>query len=369
MLTQAAISTQVQEPLISGETYAESQTRYEEKAAKKEAHSEQLVVTGFAVSMNVDKGALLIRAGKETRTLYRGVHGVSAIMLLTQKGNLSIDALNWCQSQEMTVSIIDFDGSLRQYLTCEQAANTKLRRAQYTSDPAKVAYQLLLKKALEQYSLLQSRTITKGKWAGVSDQERACSIFADSLKWLELPGLPRWQDIDYMRTFEGRLSKAYWYCFEGVELKWTKGDAKSLPPHWKKAGTRGSVLSKNHGARHATSPFHALLNYAYAVLESQVRQALVKAGFDLSCGFLHADKIGRDSLVYDLMELYRSQIDAMVLSFVGKTTFRRGDFIPVQDGSVRVSPALAKYVVLSCSIDQAEIDKGANWLKQVVMGN
>lgn len=67
MLTQAAISAQVQEPLISWESYAASQERYEEKAAKKGANADQLVLTGFAVSMSVDKGALLIRTGKETK--------------------------------------------------------------------------------------------------------------------------------------------------------------------------------------------------------------------------------------------------------------------------------------------------------------
>jgi CRISPR/Cas system-associated endonuclease Cas1 len=39
------------------------------------------------------------------------------------------------------------------------------------------------------------------------------------------------------------------------------------------------------------------------VLESQIRQALAARGFDLACGFLHTDKTGRDSLVYDVMEL------------------------------------------------------------------
>jgi CRISPR-associated protein Cas1 len=49
-------------------------------------------------------------------------------------------------------------------------------------------------------------------------------------------------------------------------------------------------------------PANAILNYAYAIPEGQMRQALSGAGFDLACGFLHADRCGRDALVYDLME-------------------------------------------------------------------
>src|SRR5437588_2090593 len=38
---------------------------------------------------------------------------------------------------------------------------------------------------------------------------------------------------------------------------------------------------------------------------------------DLACGFLHADQQYRDSLVYDLMELYRPTVDALVLALLG----------------------------------------------------
>jgi CRISPR/Cas system-associated endonuclease Cas1 len=71
-------------------------------------------------------------------------------------------------------------------------------------------------------------------------------------------------------------------------------------------------LSHNHGARRAVNPVHAALNYCYALLESQCRQALSKQSFDVACGFLHADKLYRDSLVYDLMELYRAKVDSLV---------------------------------------------------------
>jgi hypothetical protein len=40
----------------------------------------------------------------------------------------------------------------------------------------------------------------------------------------------------------------------------------------------------------------------------QCRQALAAQGFDLGCKFLHAYEQHRDSLVYDLMELYRPAV-------------------------------------------------------------
>ncbi len=67
------------------------------------------------------------------------------------------------------------------------------------------------------------------------------------------------------------------------------------------------------------------------------------------------------------MELYRAKVDDKVLRFFATITLKKGDIIPVSDGSVRLNPQLARYVVASCSLPQAEIDKGALWLKSLIL--
>jgi hypothetical protein len=51
---------------------------------------------------------------------------------------------------------------------------------------------------------------------------------------------------------------------------------------------------------------------------------LVAQGFDLGCEFVHADQQHQDSLVYDVMDLYRPAVDALVLA---RTTFTCGDVV------------------------------------------
>jgi CRISPR-associated endonuclease Cas1 len=114
-------------------------------------------------------------------------------------------------------------------------------------------------------------------------------------------------------------------------------------------------------------PANALLNYAYGVLEGQVRQALSARGFDPACGFLHADRPGRDSLVYDLMECERGAVDGLVLDLLARTTFRVGDFTRVSDGSCRLHPQLARAVVASCRVSHARLDEHARWLQTAVL--
>jgi CRISPR-associated protein Cas1 len=114
-------------------------------------------------------------------------------------------------------------------------------------------------------------------------------------------------------------------------------------------------------------PANAILNCAYAVLEGQTRQALSASEFDLACGFLHADRRGRDALVYDLMELARPPVDDRVLAFLQATTFHAGDFMRVSDGSCRLHPQLARAVVARCGVPQFRVAEHAAWLQRQLL--
>jgi CRISPR/Cas system-associated endonuclease Cas1 len=114
-------------------------------------------------------------------------------------------------------------------------------------------------------------------------------------------------------------------------------------------------------------PANAILNYANGVLEAQCRQALAAEGFDLGCGCLHVDKQYRDSLVYDLMELYRPAVGALVLTLLGRTTFAYGDLVITHEGRCRLHPQLARAVVAVCRVEQERVSKGAGQLREMLV--
>jgi CRISPR-associated protein Cas1 len=67
------------------------------------------------------------------------------------------------------------------------------------------------------------------------------------------------------------------------------------------------VIPEQHGwprrkGRGAQDPVNAALNYGYGILYSQIERALVLAGLDPVGGFIHADRPGKPSLVFDLIE-------------------------------------------------------------------
>lgn len=73
-----------------------------------------------------------------------------------------------------------------------------------------------------------------------------------------------------------------------------------------------------------------LLNYGYGILYSKVWSALVLAGLDPYGGFLHVDRPGKPSLVYDFVEEFRQPlVDRAVLAALlrGYRPNVEGDFL------------------------------------------
>jgi CRISP-associated protein Cas1 len=125
-----------------------------------------------------------------------------------------------------------------------------------------------------------------------------------------------------------------------LPLRWKGTGRKPIPPEWRYVVARPSMASGRN--RHATHPINAMLNYAYAVLESQVRIETTAQGLDPHVGYLHACRRGRVALVYDLMEPVRPLVDRLVLDFVCSHTFSPSDFTVSTNGVCRLHPQLAR---------------------------
>jgi len=98
---------------------------------------------------------------------------------------------------------------------------------------------------------------------------------------------------------EGRAAQTYWGALKQV-----------LPEQYGWPGRRG---------RGAKDPVNASLNYGYGILYGQVERALVLAGLDPYGGFIHADRPGKPSLVFDLIEEFRQVVvDRTIVGMANK---------------------------------------------------
>ena len=94
----------------------------------------------------------------------------------------------------------------------------------------------------------------------------------------------------------------------------------------------------------APDPVNALLSYGYFFLEREVRIALAAFGADVRIGFFHSNNGRKDSLVYDLMELFRATVsERLVLKLINLGRIKPEDFIQIDTRSFLSSEGKKKW--------------------------
>jgi hypothetical protein len=145
--------------------------------------------------------------------------------------------------------------------------------------------------------------------------------------------------VEGVRQLEAAAAQAYWLAWRTVPVTFPQRDAYHVPNHWRIFGTRKSLLTGS--PRLAVNPPNALLNYLYAILESESRLALAALGLDPGIGVLHMDAPSRDSLALDLMEAARPQVDAYLFDWISREALHRRWFFEKSDGNCRLMGSFA----------------------------
>jgi CRISP-associated protein Cas1 len=89
-------------------------------------------------------------------------------------------------------------------------------------------------------------------------------------------------------------------------------------------------------------------------------------GLDPYIGFLHADRKGRASLIYYLMEPLRPLVDRKLIGMISSRSFAAADFFLHPSGMVRLNPKLAKYVASEIRVGREEIERIAGSVLEVL---
>src|SRR5262245_3979085 len=160
---------------------------------------------------------------------------------------------------------------------------------------------------------------------------------------------------------EALAAQLYFAAWRKIPLKWKEDRKLPTADDCRVITQRESMIGALN--RHATHPVNAILNYAYKVLETQVKIASVAAGLDPTIGYLHTCRPGRMALVYDLMEPLRPKVDCAVLDFVRSQTFIPQDFALTERGGCKLSSALCCYV-LGFSIEGQIVQKTVEGLSR-----
>jgi CRISPR-associated endonuclease Cas1 len=291
-----------------------------------------LALSGYGLRLAVDRGHLTVTdgAGRARRSgrFSRVTPNLKRVVIHGTSGTVSLDALAWLHATGAHLVQVDHDGRLISVTAAARLNDARLRRAQALALTSGLAVEL-------------ARDLIAAKIEGQADTlSRLPSARATAEALRETVRHVRAADsLDRIRYIESRAALAYWGAWAAVELRFPTKDRSRIPEHWQSFRDRRSPLTDS--ARRAVSPLNALLNYCYGIAAAEARIAVTAAGCDPGIGVLHADRQGRDSFVYDVLEPIRPQVDAFVLRLAQEHTFTRTDFFENRDGVCRVMPPLS----------------------------
>lgn len=315
----------------------------------RDRNTKPLILCGQGVSLRIQNSSLVIRDGfthypqeQASHRFFRGDLSLPPrIVLIDGSGTLSFDVLTWLSEQGVALIRIDWSGNVASVLSGQG----------YGADRDKVHWQIdtradnrrrmALSVDLIRRKIANSIDTLETVLPGSAGRDRSCAGLRNELEILT--NNPP-SDIQLLRGIEGRASATYFSAWQGVPLQWRATVRHPIPDAWAVIGTRSAIRAGNSKNRRASHPLNAMLNYAYAILQSQLQIELLSEGYDPAIGIMHHGFQGSPAFVFDLMERSRPIVDAAILRFVLATSLSGADFTLRSDGVCRVGAQLARRV-------------------------
>ena len=254
-----------------------------------------LIVDQFGAFVSKHQGRL--RVTQKERTLAEApIMHLQRIVITGRGVGLSSDVIAACCQQGIPIHFLDSRGQPYAGLYSAGLTGTVLSRreqlAAYLDQRGlEVGRALAHAKIGNQAALL--RYIAKYRKEADPPLHETLRIAAERVLGHQ-DELPRLEGacVDEVRelvlSIEGRAAHYYWQALEQV-----------FPAEYAWPGRVG---------RDAQDAINAALNYGYGILYSQVERAIILAGLDPYAGYIHADRPGKPSLVYDLIEPFRAPV-------------------------------------------------------------
>ena len=291
-----------------------------------------VTLNGYGISVCVDRGHLCLKGGiakdrQETRFARVG-HGLERLVLIGSDGIISLAALRWLADQDAAFVMLDRDGSVLATTGPVRPSDARLRRAQALAHQSGAAIEIareLISRKMDGQERLVCDGLGSTSVGHVIAQARSALAPAKT--------------IEQIRLLESQAALAYWGAWKTLQVNFPKRDLSRVPEHWKVFGGRVSPLTGS--PRLAANPPNAMLNYLYALLESEARLAVAALGLDPGLGVLHVDAPARDSLACDVMEPIRPQVDTYVLRWIAHEMLKREWFFEERNGNARLMGAFA----------------------------
>jgi CRISPR-associated endonuclease Cas1 len=320
-------------------------------------HRGVITLFGYGSRLSVERGHLIVedRIGPKHRygRFARVRHGIKRVVAIGSNGSVSLAALRWLADQDAAFVMLERDGRVLATTGPVKPSDARLRRSQSLAQESGVALEIA-RELISEKLLAQERIIN------TYFRESPCSSDIAAARKLVHTA----KSNEEIRRWEAKGAKVYWSAMRELHVTFNKSDSLRIPEHWRRFGSRISPLTNS--PRLAVNPANAILNYLYAVLESESRLALATLGLDPGIGVLHSDLRSRDSLACDLMEPVRPKVDSLVLDLLFSEQLRREWFFEQRDGNCRLMASFAETLSETATMWRAAVGPFAEWIARCI---
>lgn len=271
---------------------------------QKENESSELVINTYGTSIGVNHAGISIRIMGKKHPLPAG-RNLKHITILCEGVSISSNALAYCMKNQIGIDLFTATGKHTGSFLSNRYLHTSLWNKQAEMSVAeksllavslitgKIRNQMNLIKYFHKYHKDGSETL-KQKYEDCIPKMK-CILAEIRL----LAG----NDKDYaekLMALEARSAELYW----GYIQELTKDDEIGFT-HRERLG--------------ANDLFNCLLNYGYAILYARIWRAVLFRKLNPTNSVMHAGQLGKPTLVYDIIEVFRAQaVDRVVISLVQK---------------------------------------------------
>jgi CRISPR-associated endonuclease Cas1 len=326
-----------------------------------------VVVSGTGPAIRVDGNRLVIRDGPQETpplcfTRAEASRRLRHVVVYGHAGGfVNFDALRWLRDTGVAFSQLDWNGAVVIASGPRGPDQPDLRRAQA------LVCSGVMPKAADAIAC----EILRIKLRGQADVARLLGFEEASATISGLAeGIARETDGARALSLEAEAAWSYWSLWEPMPVRFARRNPQRLGPDnrwrpgrpdpWLTFGSRTSLLSTKPSR--ATTPGNALLNYLYAILESEMTIALLAQGLDPGIGMVHADIDGRASLALDAIEAIRPHVEYWLITYLQATAFANRDFHELPDGEVRLSHPLTSHLAHTAALWRKASEPIAEWL-------
>jgi CRISPR/Cas system-associated endonuclease Cas1 len=314
-----------------------------------------VVVSFTGPAIRVDGNRLVIRDGPQETpplclTRAEASRKLRHIIVCGHAGGfVTFDALRWLRDTGVAFSQLDWNGTVVIASGPRSPDQPDLRRAQA------LVCSGVMPKAADAITceILRVKLRGQAEVARLLGFEEASATISGLAE-----GIERETDGTRALSLEAEAAWSYWNLWERMPIRFARRNPQRLGPDnrwrpgrpdpWLTFGSRTSLLSTKPSR--ATTPGNALLNYLYAILESEMTIALLAEGLDPGIGMVHADIDGRASLALDAIEAVRPYVEYWLFTYLQATAFANRDFHELPDGEVRLSHPLTSHLAHTAAL-------------------